>query len=305
MKHRLYLAVPGILYVLLHLACTPPAEGDALTTEESSYLEAHEQWRKTRLERLRGPRNWLSLAGLYPVGAGLTSFGSSDTNDIVFPPQAPGHIGFLYRSMDEYSMTITPPVAVFVGEKKYAHFDAGIITPDDGTLYQADPFFWTFIERSGQHYIRLWDTLSEARHTLTSIPAFPVDPAWRIETTYTPAAPESTIVLDDVLGLRRPYALEGTLSGAWRDTAFTLLALKEDDSLFIIFDDATTDIETYPAGRYLHVAKPQQDSTRVILDFNRAYNPPCAFTEFATCLLPPDENKLPFAVRAGEKTVGH
>lgn len=295
-----------ILCTILLLCCKPQGSENAASQVDLAALQAaHQEWRTQRLARLKGPRSWLSLAGLHPIGEGWNSFGSADTNTIVFPPAAPAHIGFVYRDADEYSMAITPPAAVFTGEKKYNYFDAGIITPDDGILYQLDPFFWTFIERSGQHYMRLWDTLSPARQSLYEIPCFPYDPAWNIETYFREADAGATIMLDDVLGLKRPYPLAGTLTGSWGDTSFTLLALWEGDDLFIIFDDATTDIETYPAGRYLNTPKPQSGSTTVALDFNRAYNPPCAFTEYATCLLPPAENKLTISVRAGEKTVSH
>jgi uncharacterized protein (DUF1684 family) len=189
---------------------------------------------------------------------------------------------------------------------------------DDGTAFQGGPIdmsappyfhidalYWTFLERAGEYYFRLWDTLSPARNALHEIPAYPVDPAWNIDVKFAAAVSGTMIILDDIQGEKRPIPVEGYISGVWRDTSFTLMALDGgEEELFIIIEDATTDIETYPGGRYLYI--PRADSTgHTMLDFNKAYIPPCAFTEFATCLLPPEENRLPYAVRAGEKDYKH
>ncbi len=122
---------------------------------------------------------------------------------------------------------------------------------------------------------------------------------------FIPADSGTTLLIDDVLGLRRPNAIMGTLHGAWRDTAFSLLALDGgENELFIMFEDATTDVETYGGGRYIDMPRPGPDG-HALLDFNKAYTPPCAYTEFATCLIPPPQNHLPFAVRAGERGFVH
>jgi uncharacterized protein (DUF1684 family) len=184
-------------------------------------------------------------------------------------------------------------------------FNGGIIDWAAGPYLRYEAFYWTILERAGDFYFRLWDTLSPHRESLHEIPASPVDPAWITDVTFSPAAIGSTIILDDVQGMKREIQIVGSVSGTWKDTAFTLLALEGGkDELFIIIEDATTDIETYPGGRYLDI--PAADSSgNSVIDFNKAYIPPCAFTEFATCLLPPEQNRLPFAVRAGEKTYGH
>lgn len=184
-------------------------------------------------------------------------------------------------------------------------FSGGRIDMDESPLLHTGPLYWTFLERSGSYFFRVWDTLSTRRDAFDELPAYPVDAEWAIPVMFSPAEPGSVIVLDDIQGMRRQNVLAGFLSGSWRDTAFTLVALDgESEGLFLLIEDATTDIETYPGGRYLYVPLPDS-SGRTVIDFNRAFIPPCAFTEFATCLLPPAENRLPFAVRAGEMNVPH
>jgi uncharacterized protein (DUF1684 family) len=272
-------------------------------TDYAPYIEEILQWRKDRVKRLIGPTSWVSLAGRFPVPKGTSSFGTHDTCTIHFPGKGPDHLGTLIADAARLEMHAAHGVTHLLDDG--SPFGGGIIDMTNPPMFHVDALYWTFIERSGEYFLRLWDTLSPARNALHEIPAYPVDPAWNIPVKFTPADSGATIMLDDIQGLRRPNELIGSISGSWRDTAFTLLALDGGEKeLFIIIEDATTDIETYPGGRYLYI--PRADSTgQTTIDFNKAYNPPCAFTEFATCLLPPEENRLPFAVRAGEKEYHH
>ncbi|HLF64284.1 MAG TPA: DUF1684 domain-containing protein [Saprospiraceae bacterium] len=267
------------------------------------YIHEIEQWRIDRLQRLRGPRSWLSLIGRYPLQGGANSVGTRDTHDVRLPGAHAMDIGFVFVDSHGLSMQPAPDVMILLDDGSL--FNGGPIDMSSPPFLHMDALYWTFLERAGKYYFRLWDTLSPARNALHEIPAYPIDPEWIIDVTFTPADPGAMIVLDDIQGEKRINTLMGSITGARNDTSFTLLALEGgEDELFIIIEDATTDIETYPGGRYLDIPTP--DSTgHTQIDFNKAYIPPCAFTEFATCLLPPKENRLPFAVRAGEKDHKH
>ena len=291
--HHCGSAVCSVLLVLLILSSCK---------QDDDHKAAIDAWRTDRIARLSQPRGWLSLAGLYRLNPGIQTVGFGERCDVCFPGEIQRILGTvrldstgLYWSSDSSDIT----------SENGATFHAGQINPDHPQLLSTGALFWTFIQRSENTYLRLWDTMSPARFDLHPVLYFPVESRWRLTSTFTPAEDGTQIVLDDVLGLRRPYPVAGYLHGKWQGESFTLTALDgEDGELFVIFEDLTTGVTTYPAGRYLYLQMPQKDSI-TILDFNKSLNPPCAFTEYATCLLAPPENRLDFKVDAGEKTYEH
>jgi uncharacterized protein (DUF1684 family) len=265
------------------------------------YITEIEQWRTERLERLKQPRGWLSLAGLYPLKDGVNSMGFGEAYDIRLSGTQTGEVA---RVVLDSTGIVLEAVEPAIHSEEGKRVTSLPIDLHEAPLLHLGALYWTFLERSGQLYLRLWDTLSLARTELHEIPHFPVDPDWRHTAKYTPADSGTTIVLDDVLGLKRPYPVMGILDGVWGAHQYSIVALEGGpDELFLIFEDVTSGAETYAAGRYLYIPYPGEDGVAEI-DFNKAYNPPCAFTEYATCLLAPPENRLPFEVRAGEKTYG-
>ncbi len=302
MNVRQSLTVFLIMSFLISILCFSGCELEK-QVDHSQYIKEIEQWRVDRFERLRGPKSWLSLIGRYPLQSGANSVGSRDTNGVRFPDKEIKDVAVVL--VDSSGIRMQPASGTRILLDDGTMFTGGTIDMSAPPYFHIDALYWTFLERAGQYYFRLWDTLSAARNDFHEIPTYPIDPAWNIDVVFTPADSGAFIILDDVQGQKRENKLEGTIRGIWRDTVFTLLALDGgEDELFIIIEDATTDLETYPGGRYLDI--PRADSTgHTKIDFNKAYTPPCAFTEFATCLLPPHENRLPFAVRAGEKGVEH
>lgn len=136
------------------------------------------------------------------------------------------------------------------------------------------------------------------------IERFTVDPAWRLTARFEPADSLHTIPVTNIIGQTTPQRCPGAVVFAWEGKTYRLDALDGGDDLFIIFSDATSGHETYGGGRFLYAPKPSAEG-KVVLDFNKAYNPPCVFTPYATCPLPPSQNQLPIAVHAGEKVYGH
>lgn len=268
------------------------------------YAEEISDWRAKRIARLAQPRGWSSLTGLYWLPEGTSSFGSADTCGIVFPGKAPEVMGFWILRADSVILTINPGVDIRAGDSL---FQSGGVRSDahrSPDLLNWQSLYWMLIRRDDNYGVRLWDTASQARRAVQHIPYYPVDRTWRLIAEFHPADAGETVTFENVTGSAIQYNIEGRVVGTYRDTTFSLAALDGgEDALFLIFSDATTDLTTYPGGRYLYTPRPDATGS-VIVDFNKAYNPPCAFTDFATCLLPPPENYVPLAIRAGEKDYG-
>jgi uncharacterized protein (DUF1684 family) len=264
-------------------------------------------WHAKRIERLEAPDGWLSLAGLYWLSEGDNRFGSAADNALVFPAAAPAHLGTLVRHGQTVELRIDAGVALTTGDGK--PFAGGALASDKGgtpTRLRSGTFVFFVIERSGRLGVRLRDEASPARAKFTGIERFPVRPEWRIEARFEPYEPKRELAVSTVIGTVEPSPSPGALVFGFRGNTYRLDAVEEEgtDELFIIFGDTTNGKETYAAGRFLYVARPDA-SGKVTIDFNRAYNPPCAFTTFATCPLPPAQNKLKLRVEAGEKSWGH
>ena len=264
------------------------------------YIDLVEAWRTERINNLTKARSWTSLAGLYWLNPGLNRFGSAIDNDLKFPDRAPEYFGTFKLTAD--SLTLTPQDELAFTIADTAVFHGGRVIP--GALFGWQTFYWTVLQRADRYAVRLWDTASVHRDALSTIPHYPVNEQWRVPVTFMPADEGTTITLDDIVGMQRDYSVAGTLQGEVGGQNFEILALPGgDDTYFLLIEDATTDTETYGGGRYIYC--PKADETgQTIIDFNQAFNPPCAFTEFATCLLPPEQNSLAFAVTAGEKNYG-
>jgi uncharacterized protein (DUF1684 family) len=164
---------------------------------------------------------------------------------------------------------------------------------------------WFVIKRDDQYGVRLRDHESDGVKNFHGIERYPVDVSWRIEARFEKAEPGKTIDITNILGQTTPNPCPGTLVFDIDGKEFRLDAILEGGpDLFVIFGDDTNEKETYPSGRYIYV-NPPDESGKVIIDFNKSYNPPCAFTAFATCPLPPRQNVLPVRITAGEKNYAH
>jgi uncharacterized protein (DUF1684 family) len=257
--------------------------------------------RAQRLDRLTRPDGWLSLIGLYFLKAGENSIGSARENSIVLP-KGPAHLG---------SVSLTPDGAV------YASLNPGAGARVDGrevlrakleateertpTLVTCDTLSLFAIERGGRMALRVKDSESERRRDFLGLDYFPIDPSWRIEARWIEFDHPREVMIANVLGQESPAIIPGKAVFPRNGQTFELLPLIEgvDEPLFFVISDATSGKETYPAARFVYADPPRHGT--LILDFNEAVNPPCAFTPFATCPLPPKENRLPIAVTAGEK----
>ena len=278
-----------ILWTLaILLGCQP-------TTDE--YKNSILEWQNERLENLIREDGWATLAGLFPLKEGNQNFGSSADSDILFPDFAPGNIGTFSVSGDTVWMKVDDEVPVLINEK--AEKKVLLSPADDLRICKLNRLVWHAIKRGDKHYIRLRDKEHPARTSLKEIPYYPIDAGWKFEAVFHESPVNVSIpnVLDMIIDNKSP----GYLTFEYKGVEHKLLGLDGGpEELFLIFYDLTSGEDTYGGGRYMYVQRPA-DGEKTILDFNKAYSPPCAFTSFATCLLPPKENRLPFEIIAGEK----
>ena len=276
----------------------------ATPAADPAYLQEIHQWQEARLASLKKPTGWLSLAGLFWLKEGNNTFGSGADNDLVFPQTgAPEKIGRFELENGEVMVYINPAVEVYydsipVNEMKV--FAPELKSP---VILTYDNLSWFVIQRGSEIGVRLRDASNPAIAALQSIATYPIDPQWRVRATFEPYDPPRQIRIENILGMKTEEPCPGKLVFELDGQTHSLDAVEEGDELFIIFSDQTNGRETYGAGRYIYTAKPGEDGT-VILDFNKAYNPPCAYTAYATCPLPPSQNRLPLAITAGEKYSG-
>ena len=289
----------GILALIL-AACAPPAPApEAHAAEVRS-------WHEGRLTRLKSETGWLTLAGLYWLREGPNRMGSAPDNDLVLPAgKAPARVGVLVLAEGKVRLEVAPDAQVTRAGQPFASGPLRSDAEGDPDLLEIGSLNFLVIRRGDKVGIRLRDRESEARRDFKGIDTWPVSPAWRLEARFEPYDPPRQIGIPTVLGTVENMTCPGVVIFQAAGREFRLEPVLEEgtDDLFFIFADETNGKESYGAGRFLYTEPPEQG--RVVIDFNRSYNPPCAFTPYATCPLPPRQNRLALRVDAGEKAYGH
>lgn len=270
----------------------------------SSYEQQMAAWYKGRESFLRSASGWLNLAGLYWLIPGKNSFGSDRSNTLIFQhPQMPHTAGDFIFSGDTVYWKSAPGVQVRTHDTL---INAGIIfagQPSSSVMLTMGSLKWNIIKRDERMGVRLRDTASAQVKNFKGLQRFPLDQKWVIKARLEKNTEQGIPILN-VLGQTNVISSPGKLVFTIEGKLYKLDALTEDDQLFIIFGDATSGKETYAAGRFLYAPMPDKNE-ETILDFNQSLNPPCAFSPFATCPLPPAQNILPFAIKAGEKNYSY
>jgi uncharacterized protein (DUF1684 family) len=262
-----------------------------------------EQWRADRVARLTAPAGWLSLIGLEWLKPGENRIGSAADNDIVVAAM-PAHLGVVSLHADgSVHLALAAGSDALIDGKPLREAvlvdDAGEGAP---TMVSRGTLSFLAIDREGRKGLRIRDSAASTRRDFAGIDYFPIDLAWRIEATWVPASAGQTLEMGTVIGTTEKYPVPGTARFSRDGKTFEILPVIEvpgDAQYFVVFADRTSGRETYGAARFLYIDPPKDG--KVTLDFNKAYNPPCAFTPFATCPLAPPENRLDLRVTAGEK----
>lgn len=272
--------------------------------QNTNYKQEIENWHTKRLESLKSEDGWLNLAGLYWLDEGTNKAGSDSSYSIVFPGKAPDYLGEFVLEDDSVRFIAADDVDITNNQKQVVNQTTmNHDLQKNTTRLNYGSLRWFVIKRGDEYGIRLRDLESPLIDQLDSIPAFPVDPNWKVKAEYVPFEEERYLEVPNVLGGTNEERVHGKLKFSIKDQEFSLVPLGSGDRLFLIFADGTNAEETYGGGRFLSVPGPN-DKGITYIDFNKAYNPPCAFTPYATCPLPPRENILNIRVEAGEKSPG-
>ena len=268
---------------------------------DPAYVKDVEAWRAHADASLRRDNGWLTLAGRYVMKDGVNTFGTGAGNDIVFPQRlGPARMGTITVEPGRVFVKLAPGLTM---EKDGIPMtdkvmDTGSDTPDWVSIGHAA---FHVIEHDGRYVLRLADNESENRKHFGGRVWFPVKESYRLRAKFVAYEPQRRIpivnVIDEVSDEPSPGYVEFRLGGK----TYRLDAVGDDGGLFFVFRDATAGKTTYGPGRFLYIEKKPASGESVVLDFNRAYNPPCAFNEYTTCPLPPKQNILPVRVQAGEK----
>lgn len=290
------------LTVLVFLTGCGDRENDKGSPE---YISSIKQWRAKRVENLKKDNGWLNLAGLYWLKQGENTFGTNPGNDIVFPKgKGPGTIGNFILSDSTITIKVAPGVEVKTNGKPVKEMVLKDDASGDPTVLELGFLRWFVIQRGDRFGIRLRNLDADLVKEFKGTEVYPIDEDWKFNATFVKYDPPKTLSIPTIVGTVEEDPCPGALLFDKDGKSYKLDAIKEGDSFFIIFADETSGEETYGAGRFLYTSLPDS-AGRVILDFNKAYNPPCAFTPYATCPLPPKQNYLKMKITAGEKKYGH
>jgi uncharacterized protein (DUF1684 family) len=271
------------------------------------YQHEIEAWRQAREARLRGDEGWLTVAGLFWLKEGENRLGSDPNGEVVLPAHSsPARAAILRLQKGHVTIEPAAGVPITLGGRPVGKRElrSDVPGPEDVLALGRTRFF--VIERSGKLAIRLRDLDSPARKSFTGLRWFPIRKDYRVVGHFTPHAAPKKLSIPNVLGLVEEMVSPGYVTFQLAGQELRLEPVYEtpaQDELFFIFRDKTSAHETYGAGRFFYADNPKNGE--VIIDFNKAYTPPCAFTRFATCPLPPRQNHLPVRIEAGELDYGH
>ena len=267
------------------------------------YRAEIEQWRRHRQATLETEEGWLTVVGLSWLKEGRNTVGAGPANDIVLPKgSAPAQVGVFEFHDGKTTFQAASGVKVTVNGRAVSTATLKPDTLGAAELLRIRDLTMFVIERGGRYAIRLKDKNSLARRDFRGLDYFPVNERYRVRAKFVPYWPPKRISIPNILGGTEEDTSPGYVVFTLDGREFRLVPVDSGDMLFFIFKDLTAGKETYPAGRFLYTALPEKGE--VELDFNKAVNPPCAFTAFATCPLPPKENILPVRIAAGEKRYG-
>jgi len=268
------------------------------------YIAEVEQWHQKRIERLEADDGWLNLVGRTWLKPGENKFGSAKDNDVVIESEkVPDYMGVFIFQDSTVTMKVNDGVEVLFNGNPVKEM---IMIGDDKkemTVFQYGPIKWNLIVRNELYGIRFRDLESEFVKSFSGIERFPVNEDWKITAKFEAYNPPKKMVVPNVLGQVDEELSPGAIVFTGDNQTYRIESIDAGDKLWFIFADGSSGKETYGGGRFLYTDK--ADSTgKVIVDFNKAYNPPCVLTKFATCPLPPAENYIELRITAGEKMWG-
>lgn len=271
---------------------------------EVAHQSEIEAWHKDRIDRLTQPDSWLTLTGLSWLSNGKSSCGSDPESTVLLPDSVPAKVG---------AMTLNNGKVTFQAASEDLVSNLGqpvteIALEDDAggmpTILEIGTVTFFVIRRGDRFGVRVKDSASPVLTGFQGIETFPVSPQWRLTARFEAHDPPRFLSIPNVLGTLDEMESPGAVvfEAAGKEYRIDALLGAHETQLFLVFGDLTNGEETYGGGRFVN-ADVDADN-RVVLDFNKSYNPPCSFTPYATCPMPTPQNRLPFKIRAGEKSYG-
>jgi hypothetical protein len=277
--------------------------GAAAANDLASEKTNIEHWRTGRVAELTNETGWLSLAGLFWLSPGENTFGRASSNTLVLDnPNLAETAGTFTLSGDKVTFTAKPGSGITRQGQPVSSIELVSDAKESPTVVSSGPLRFFIIERAGKFGVRVRDLASPHRRNFKGLRYFPITTDWVFEARFEPYDPRRHIKIVNILGMEEEMVSPGAVVFNRKGQEVrldTVLDGPEATDLFILFADATSGHATYGAGRFLHA--PFATNGRTVLDFNKAYNPPCAFNNFATCPLPPYQNRMKLEVTAGEK----
>ncbi len=288
-----------ILIVLMAFACKQKP------TADPDYIKEINEWDQKRINRLKADDGWLNLVGRFWLKKGESTFGSSKDNDIVIESsKLPQHIGSFLFSDTTVTFKAKDNVEVLFDGKPVKEIILVDDQKKDMTVLQIGSIKFNLIIRDTLYGIRFRDLHSDLVKNFKGVERFPIDESWEINARFESYNPVKEIDVPNVLGQISKEKSPGAVVFEHDGKTHRIDAVDEGGNrLFLIIADLTSGEETYGGGRFMYVNKPDSTGT-ILLDFNKAYNPPCVFTKYATCPLPPLQNYLKLRIEAGEKVYG-
>jgi uncharacterized protein (DUF1684 family) len=288
--------------VLVGLALAAPP---AAAPVDEAYRAEIRRWRDTREAGLRSERGWLSVAGLFWLKDGFNRMGPGPGHDVALPADVTAK-GRIELREGQVNVTFDAGSEGAIAGRPVTSAELRSDASGSPDVLRIGRLSLHLIDRGGRLGIRLRDPEARTRREFKGLDWFEVDEAYRVRARFVPYDTPKPVRVPNVLGQSSSMPSPGYATFALDGREVRLEGVLEEpgaQELFFIFRDETSGKETYPAGRFLYSPLPKDGA--VLLDFNKAYNPPCAFTEFATCPLPPPQNWMSVRVPAGEKRYGH
>lgn len=300
--NKIIFSISVLMSIIFFYSC----KTETLETKGSpEYLEEIKQWDQRRAERLRADDGWLNLVGRTWLKPGENKFGSAKNNDVIIESdKVPAFIGVFILQDSTVTMKVDNGVEVLLNGEPVKEMVMIGDTKKDMTVFQIGPIKWNLIVRDTLYGIRFRDLESELVKTFSGIERFPVNEDWRIVADFEAYSPPKKISVPNVLGQIDQELSPGAVVFSKDNQTYKIDVIDAGDRLWLIFADGTSGEETYGGGRFLYTDSKADSTGKVIVDFNKAYNPPCVLTKYATCPLPPKENYIKLRITAGEKMWG-
>ncbi|MFZ9981517.1 MAG: DUF1684 domain-containing protein [Cyclobacteriaceae bacterium] len=293
---------PLAFLLFLLTSCSRSVQPD--TQDLNDYTREINEWHHTRVELLLSETGWINLAGLFWLNEGVNSFGTESENDLQFPEGSADKLsGYFILSNGRVTVKIRPEADILINGMKAT--EAEVYAPENmNSVMSSGTFRWNVIRREDKFGIRLRDLSHPALKNFKGVERFEINHEYKIRANLQTSDTLKTIAITNVLGQTTQQKSPGTAIFEFNGKSYSLDLIDEgtDGEYFIIFSDLTNGETTYESGRFLYVTHPDSKGN-MIIDFNKSINPPCAFSPYATCPLPPPQNRLNVPIDAGEKNV--